>query len=170
MTTNPPTLTYTLEEILSRLDQKIEKQFTEVNQKMDRQFAEVNQKFAEVNHKFTEVNQKLEIIDGRPIANTSDIAFILGKAHKLIQADAKLFVKVAEDPYLPIKVLISDCTEFGLIKKRGDYLYLSSDNSPLCETGEDPTLQIASKFLTSSKHQEVKLSLEAKLKNLKDKE
>ena len=43
MTTNPPTLTYTLEEILSRLDQKIEKQFAEVNQKMDKQFAEVNQ-------------------------------------------------------------------------------------------------------------------------------
>ena len=58
MTTNPPILTYTLEEILSRLDQKIEKQFTEVNQKMDRQFAEVNQKF-------TEVNQKLENIDSR---------------------------------------------------------------------------------------------------------
>jgi chromosome segregation ATPase len=80
MTTNPPTLTYTLEEILSRLDQKIEKQFTEVNQKMDRQFTEVNQKmdrqFTEVNQKFTEVNQKmdrqfaevnkkLETIDGR---------------------------------------------------------------------------------------------------------
>ena len=91
MTNNPPTLTYTLEEILSRLDQKIEKQFTEVNQKMDRQFTEVNQKmdrqfaevnqkidrqfaevnqkmdrqFAEVNQKFTEVNKKLETMDGR---------------------------------------------------------------------------------------------------------
>jgi predicted nuclease with TOPRIM domain len=84
MTTNPPILTYTLEEILSRLDQKIEKQFAEVNQKMDRQFAEVNQKmdrqfaevnqkmdrqFAEVNQKmdrqFAEVNKKLETIDGR---------------------------------------------------------------------------------------------------------
>jgi transketolase len=84
MTTNPPTLTYTLEEILSRLDQKIEKQFTEVNQKIDRQFTEVNQKiekqftevnqkidrqFAEVNQKMekqsAEVNKKLEIIDGR---------------------------------------------------------------------------------------------------------
>ena len=91
MTTNPPILTYTLEEILSRLDQKIEKQFAEVNQKMDRQFAEVNQKmdrqfaevnqkmdrqfaevnqkmdrqFTEVNQKFTEVNKKLETIDGR---------------------------------------------------------------------------------------------------------
>ncbi|MFM6267117.1 MAG: hypothetical protein ACKPFA_11555, partial [Dolichospermum sp.] len=58
MTTNPPTLTYTLEEILSRLDQKIEKQFAEVNQKMDKQFAEVNQKFSEV-------NKKLETIDTR---------------------------------------------------------------------------------------------------------
>ena len=91
MTNNPPTLTYTLEEILSRLDQKIEKQFTEVNQKIDRQFTEVNQKmdrqfaevnqkidrqfaevnqkmdrqFAEVNQKFTEVNKKLETMDGR---------------------------------------------------------------------------------------------------------
>jgi len=62
MTTNPPILTYTLEEILSRLDQKIEKQFTEVNQKMDRQFAEINQKMEK---QFTEVNKKLEIIDGR---------------------------------------------------------------------------------------------------------
>ncbi|MBE9260457.1 hypothetical protein, partial [Dolichospermum sp. LEGE 00246] len=62
MTTNPPILTYTLEEILSRLDQKIEKQFTEVNQKMDRQFAEVNQKMEK---QFAQVNQKLEIIDGR---------------------------------------------------------------------------------------------------------
>jgi chromosome segregation ATPase len=58
MTTNPPTLTYTLEEILSRLDQKIEKQFTEVNQKL----AEVNQK---MDKQFTEVNQKLENIDSR---------------------------------------------------------------------------------------------------------
>ncbi|MFM6532158.1 MAG: DUF4164 domain-containing protein [Microcystis panniformis] len=60
MTTNPPTVTYTLEEILSRLDQKIEKQFAEVNQKMDKQAAEVNQKFAEVNQKFAEVNQKMD--------------------------------------------------------------------------------------------------------------
>ncbi|MBE9247658.1 DUF4164 domain-containing protein [Dolichospermum sp. LEGE 00240] len=62
MTTNPPILTYTLEEILSRLDQKIEKQFTEVNQKMDRQFTEVNQKMEK---QFSEVNKKLETIDNK---------------------------------------------------------------------------------------------------------
>ena len=58
MTTTPTTLTYTLEEFLSRFEQKIDRQFAEINQKMDRQFAEVNQKFAEV-------NQKLEKIDNR---------------------------------------------------------------------------------------------------------
>jgi len=69
MTANPPTITYTLEEFLSRFEQKIDRQFAEVNQKMDRQFAEVNQKFSEVNQKmdrqFTEINQKLEKIDDR---------------------------------------------------------------------------------------------------------
>jgi septation ring formation regulator EzrA len=65
MTTNPPILTYTLEEVLTRFEQKMDKQFSDVNQKMDKQSAEVNQKFAEVNQKFTEVNQKLEKIDER---------------------------------------------------------------------------------------------------------
>jgi chromosome segregation ATPase len=58
MTTNPPILTYTLEEVLTRFEQKMDKQFSDVNQKMDRQFAEINQKFVEV-------NQKLEKIDSR---------------------------------------------------------------------------------------------------------
>jgi hypothetical protein len=56
--TNPPILTYTLEEVLTRFEQKMDKQFSDVNQKMDRQFSDVNQKF-------TEVNQKLEKIDER---------------------------------------------------------------------------------------------------------
>ncbi|MEB3338788.1 MAG: hypothetical protein VKJ46_15065 [Leptolyngbyaceae bacterium] len=36
MTNPPPTLTYSLEEILTRLEQKIDKQFTEVNQRLDK--------------------------------------------------------------------------------------------------------------------------------------
>ncbi|WP_156815476.1 hypothetical protein [Pseudanabaena sp. PCC 6802] len=38
MTTNPPILTYTLEEVLTRFEQKMDKQFSDINQKMDRQF------------------------------------------------------------------------------------------------------------------------------------
>jgi len=36
MTTTPPTFTYTLEEILSRFEQKIDRQFAEVNQKLEK--------------------------------------------------------------------------------------------------------------------------------------
>jgi predicted nuclease with TOPRIM domain len=62
MTTTPTTLTYTLEEVLSRFEQKMDRQFIEINQKMDRQFAEINQK---MDRQFAEVNQKLEKIDDR---------------------------------------------------------------------------------------------------------
>jgi predicted nuclease with TOPRIM domain len=64
MTNTPTTVSYTLEDVLDRFEQKMDKQFAEVNQKMDRQFAEVNQKmdrqFAEVNKQFAEVNQKMD--------------------------------------------------------------------------------------------------------------
>ncbi|MEB3338391.1 MAG: hypothetical protein VKJ46_13070, partial [Leptolyngbyaceae bacterium] len=65
MTNLPPTVTYSLEDILTRFEQKMDKQFAEVNQKMDKQFTEVNQKFTEVNQKFTEVNQKFTEVNHR---------------------------------------------------------------------------------------------------------
>lgn len=110
----------------------------------------------------------VETIDGRPISSTSDLEFIQGKAYNLIQANAKLFVQVSEDPYLATKVIINEALEYNLIRKKGDYLYNGTDNSPLCENGEDPTLTMAAKYLNSPKHQEVKLSIEAKLKTLRD--
>ena len=110
----------------------------------------------------------VEIIDGRPISSTSDLDFIQGRAYDLITANAKLFVQVAEDEYLATKALINEALEFNLIRKRGDYLYLGSDNSPMCEQGEDPTMSIAAKYLNSPKHQEVKFGIEAKLKTLRD--
>jgi len=60
--TTQTTLTFTLEEFLTKFEQRIDQKFAEVNQKMDKQFAEVNQKmdqqFAEVNQKLTEVNKQ----------------------------------------------------------------------------------------------------------------
>ena len=106
----------------------------------------------------------IETIDGRPVASTSKLEFLQTKANDLIQADSKLFLKVVTDPLLPTKVLIKKSIEAGNISCRGNYLYLRSDNTPLCEAGEEPTLSIAAKYLNNPKHQEVKFSLEAKLK------
>ena len=106
----------------------------------------------------------IETIDGRPTSKNSKIEFLQDKVGKLIQADAKLFVRVVTDPYLSTKVLIKKAIEGGLISNRGGMLYLKSDGTPLCGDNEEPTLSIAAKFLNLPKNQELKFSLEAKLK------
>lgn len=105
----------------------------------------------------------IETIDGRPVAANTKLEFLQTKANDLIQADGKLFLKVITDPLLSTKVLIRKAISEGLISKRGDFLYLRSDNTPLCDSGEEPTFNIAAKYLNNPKHQEVKFSLEAKL-------
>jgi predicted nuclease with TOPRIM domain len=65
MATDPPILTYTLEEVLTRFEQKVDRQFAEVNQKMDRQFVEVNQKFAEVKQKLEKIDSRFDKVDER---------------------------------------------------------------------------------------------------------
>lgn len=106
----------------------------------------------------------IETIDGRPTSASSKLEFLQTTANKLIQADSKLFLKVITDPMLSTKVLIKKAIEAGLIANRGNYLYLRSDNTPLCENNEEPTLNIAAKYLNSPKHQDIKFTLEAKLK------
>lgn len=109
----------------------------------------------------------VETIEGKPTAPTSKLEFLQTKANHLIQLDSKLFLKVVSDPLLPTKVLIKKSIEAGLISMRGNFLYLRQDNSPLCEHNEEPTLNIAAKFLNAPKRQDLKFALEAKLKTLK---
>jgi len=110
----------------------------------------------------------VETISGRPISNKAKLDFITGEVYKIIQSNAKMFINVAKDPLLETKVLINKGTEMGIIRKRSDYYYLASDNSPLCEINEDPTINIAAKYLNAPKHQEIKFTIEAKIKALKD--
>lgn len=106
----------------------------------------------------------IESVTGKPLAANSKIEFLQTKINELIQSNSKLFLKVISDPLLQTKVLIKRSIEAGLISNRGNYLYLRSDNTPLCELNEEPTLNIAAKYLNSPKHQEIKFSLEAQLK------
>lgn len=106
----------------------------------------------------------IETLDGRPTSPNSKLDFLQTQASRLIQMDAKLFLNTVQDPYLESKVLIKKAIEAGLIAKRGNYHYLKSDNSPLCEINEEPTLNKAAQYLNAPKHQEIKFMLEAKLK------
>lgn len=106
----------------------------------------------------------IETLDGRPVASTSKLEFLQTKINDLIQANPKTFLKVVTDKMLPTKVLIKKGVAAGVITKKGDYLYLRSDNKPLCEDGEDPTLNIAAKYLNDPKHQSIKFAIETELK------
>lgn len=121
-------------------------------------------KFGEIQDDTNKLRVIIETIDGRPLAKTTKIEFLHEKINKLIQADPKLFLRVTEDQYLDTKVLIKRAIEEGLISNRGGMLYLKSDGTPLCGDNEEPTLSIAAKFLSTPKRQELKFSLEAKLK------
>lgn len=106
----------------------------------------------------------IELITSKPIDAKTGIEFLQTKAGELMDADPKLFLSIIKDPYLNTKVLIKQCVEQGFISKTGDWYKLRSDNSPLCEGGEEPTFTNAARFLAHPKRQEMKLALEAKLK------
>lgn len=106
----------------------------------------------------------IEILDGRPVAASSKLEFLQTKVNNLIQSNPKTFLKVITDKMLPTKVLIKKGVAAGVITKRGDFLYLRSDNKPLCEDGEDPTLSVAARYLNNPKHQSVKFSIESEIK------
>lgn len=106
----------------------------------------------------------VETLDGRPTSKTIKIEFLKTKINDLIQSNSKNFLRVITDPLLDTKVLIKKSIEAGLISNRGNFLYLREDNTPLCENNEEPTLNIAARYLNLPKHQELKFMLEAKTK------
>lgn len=106
----------------------------------------------------------IELMDGRPTAANSKVEYLQGKIGELIETNTKLFLSVVRDPLLNNKVLIKKAIEAGIIANRGNYLYYKADNTPLCSNGEEPTLNIAAKFLSLPKNQELKFTIEAKVK------
>ena len=105
----------------------------------------------------------VETLDGRPTASTVKLEFLQNKCNTLIQNDPKKFLSVITDPLLSTKSLIKLSIENGSIANRGNYLYLRSDNTPLCEQNEEPTLNFAAKYLNAPKHQDILFALQAKL-------
>lgn len=106
----------------------------------------------------------IELLEGRPLSSKVKLDYLQGKVNEYIQRNPRLFLSTIKNELLPIKVLIKKGVEAGLIGKKNDAYYLRSDGSPLCEMNEESTLNNAARYLSSVKRQELKYSLEAKLK------
>lgn len=109
----------------------------------------------------------IETIKRQPVSSSTTIDVLNVMAEELVDADPKHFLKVAEDEYLPTKVLIRNGIEAGVILNRGGQLYMRDNNEPLCENGE-PTLNVAAGYLNMPKHQNTKLLIEDKVKEYKE--
>ena len=106
----------------------------------------------------------IETLEGRPTSPEVTIDQLKKKALESIKNNSKMFLKITSDELLPTKVLIKKSVEKGLIIIRGNYYYLADGDLPLCENNEQPVLNIAAKYLNAPSHQEIKFTLEAKLK------
>lgn len=121
--------------------------------------AQCYKEFGKVENDASVLRLVVETLESKPLAATTKIEFLQAKVYDLIQADSKTFLKVITDPMLPTKVLIRTAVDAGEIIKRGNYHYLKVDNTPLCESGEEPTFSVAAKFLNNPRHQETKFAL-----------
>ena len=126
--------------------------------------AQAYKEFGKIEDDKEKMRVVIELMDGRPTAANSKVEYLQGKIGELLEANTKLFLSVVRDPLLDNKVLIKKAIEAGVIANRGNYLYYKADNTPLCSNGEEPTLNIAAKFLSLPKNQELKFTIEAKVK------
>lgn len=106
----------------------------------------------------------IELIEGRPTSPNVKLDFLQSKVNEYIQKDPRRFLGVIKDELLPNKVLIKKCVEGGLIGKKNNNYYLRETGMPLCEMDEESTLNNAAKYLGNIKNQELKYSLEARVK------
>jgi len=107
----------------------------------------------------------IELLEKRPLAQKVKLDYLQGKVNEWIQRNPKKFLLTIQDEYLSAKVLIKRCVEAGLIGMKNDTYYLRQDGSPLCDLGEESTLNNAARYISNIKHQELKYMLEAKLKD-----
>jgi len=104
-----------------------------------------------------------ELYFGRAVTANTKIETLLAQIDDQISENPKKVYDIMSDSLLSTIVMMRKLTDEGVLYRRGDFYYVRADNMPLCEAGQDPTMRNAARFLNSPKHQELLLSLQAKL-------
>lgn len=103
----------------------------------------------------------LETASGKPLSVKTSADVLTDRIDKLINADARLFLRIIEDPMLDTKILLKRGTETGALILRNGLLY-DLEGKPLCDSG-DATLSVAAAYINKPSNQPLKMAIEAKL-------
>lgn len=109
----------------------------------------------------------VETMMGKKYTDSTSAEWMKTQALDMIKntpKNARMFLSIVSDENLDNKVLIRKAISKGLIADRGGFLYIKDGNQPMCGDGEDPTVNIAAKWLGKPKNQEMLFALQAKLK------
>lgn len=124
------------------------------------------EKCMELYFKYRESPEHLRCVvqsySGRPVDKKTDISFLKKKCMEYIESDPQKLEHIFNDVYLDAKVLLTKATDAGVITRRGTwYLY---EGEVLSTNEEEPTFSVAARFLADKRNQEIKFSIENKLK------
>jgi len=103
---------------------------------------------------------------GKYTSRGQKLDFLQVECAKEIEKDPNMFVAITNDKLILQKVLLEEGVEFGVVTER-DKKYYTLDNQPISE-GDTPTLNTAATHLASPLGQEMRLALEAKIKNARE--
>jgi len=103
---------------------------------------------------------------GKYTSRGQNLEFLQVETAREIEKDPNLFVAITNDSLIATKVIIEEGVEFGVVIKK-DSKYYTTDNQPISE-GDSPTLDVAARYLGNPLGQEMRLALEAKIKNAKN--
>lgn len=103
----------------------------------------------------------------KPTAKNTKIENLQAWTADVIDDNPSLFVKVASDKLIKTKVLLEKAVDTGVVMLRANEYFDAASNKSLSDSGEDATLDNAAIYLNKPRQQELKLSIEARVKNTK---
>lgn len=106
-------------------------------------------------------------ITGRSSAKNTKIATLSAAVGQLIETETDTFYRICSDNYFDTKVLIDKGVKLGAILRR-DGEHYTPENKPLCEKGENPTLEVTAKYLNQPEYQEIKFAIETRIDNARE--
>lgn len=93
--------------------------------------------------------------------------FLRPETGKCLEKNPEKFIRIVGDDYFDLKVLLNEAFVLGVIQRMSGQ-YFTQDNDPIAQTDEDPNEYNAARFLSSPVGQEMRLQIQARVKNARE--